>query len=327
MLVVLAVLSPVPSGAAPPSPPGAPGEPWSSTLALDHALVGRIWDVAGARFIDAPTLLARLGAARFVLLGEKHDNPDHHRLQAWVLRGLIAAGRRPAVAFEMLDTDDQAAIDRHLAAAPDDAAGLAKAVDWEHSGWPDWTMYQPIAEAALSARLPVVAANLADASLQELRKGGVAALDPALAGRLGLDRPLTPALRAALAEEIRDAHCGHTPTRMLDQMIDTQRARDAKMADALIGSGIADGGVLITGYGHARKDRGVPLYLSVRLPGASVASVAFLEVEHGVTAPGTYVARPSGETLPVDYVWFTPRLEDGDACEKFRKSLERLKTR
>jgi hypothetical protein len=101
VLVVLTVLSPVLAGAAAPSPPGEPGEPWSSTLALDHALVGRIWDVAGARFIDAPTFLARVGAARFVLLGEKHDNPDHHRLQAWVLRGLIAACRCQEVGLEI----------------------------------------------------------------------------------------------------------------------------------------------------------------------------------------------------------------------------------
>ncbi|MGZ9157183.1 MAG: ChaN family lipoprotein [Candidatus Binatia bacterium] len=36
--------------------------------------------------------MMRLARAEFVLLGEKHDNPDHHWLQAEVLRGLIAAG-------------------------------------------------------------------------------------------------------------------------------------------------------------------------------------------------------------------------------------------
>ena len=68
-------------------------------LGADHALTGRIWDVAAARFITADALLARLAAARFILLGERHDHPGHHAEQASIVRGLVASGRRPAVAF------------------------------------------------------------------------------------------------------------------------------------------------------------------------------------------------------------------------------------
>ena len=50
--------------------------------------------------------MADIAAARdFVLLGEKHDNPDHHRLQAWMIDALVARGRRPAIAMEMLDAE------------------------------------------------------------------------------------------------------------------------------------------------------------------------------------------------------------------------------
>ena len=104
--------------------------------------------VAAGEFIDSATLVDRLRRGRFVLLGEKHDNPDHHRLQAWLLRALIAAGRRPKLGFEMFTADDAPAIARQLAAHPTDAVGLAEAVNWQRSGWPDWAMYQQIAEAA-----------------------------------------------------------------------------------------------------------------------------------------------------------------------------------
>ena len=40
--------------------------------------------------------MIRLARAEFVLLGEKHDNPDHHRLQAEVLRGLTDRCPPPA---------------------------------------------------------------------------------------------------------------------------------------------------------------------------------------------------------------------------------------
>jgi hypothetical protein len=47
-------------------------------------------------------------------------------------------------------------------------------------------------------------------------------------------------------------------------------------------------------------------------------------VDAGAPAPADYAARFDG-TLPFDYVWFTPRADDTDPCEKFKKSLENLK--
>ena len=132
---------------------GCAVESWQSTLGRNHPLTGRIWDVSSNRFIERQSLVTRLARADFVLLGERHDNPDHHQLQAEVVRGLIALGRRPAVGFEMFSLDDAGAIAKHLALAPNDAAGLGRAVNWDKSGWPDWAMYQPIVEAALAAKL------------------------------------------------------------------------------------------------------------------------------------------------------------------------------
>ena len=144
---------------------GPPGELWQAPLGQDHPLVGRIWDVTAGELIDSAALVDRLRRGRFVLLGEKHDNRDHHRLQAWLLRALIAAGRRPAVGFEMFTADDAPAIARQLAAHPTDAVGLAEAVNWQRSGWPDWAMYQPIAEAALQLTLRVDVDHVCDAVL------------------------------------------------------------------------------------------------------------------------------------------------------------------
>ena len=101
---------------------------WKSSFGRHHPLSGRIWDVSSARFIDRQSLVSRLARADFLLLGERHDNLDHHLLQAEVLRSLIALGRRPAVGFEMFGLDDASAIANHLAFAPNDAAGLGRAV-------------------------------------------------------------------------------------------------------------------------------------------------------------------------------------------------------
>jgi uncharacterized iron-regulated protein len=293
---------------------------WHAPRGREHPLAGRIWDTGASRFVSLDALAAELPRARYVLLGERHDNPDHHRLQATLVRALIAAGRRPAVAFEMFSADDAAAIRRHLVSAPRDAAGLAEAVNWKRSGWPDWTHYQPIAQAALDAGLPVVAANLAPATARALARGQRAALPGGLAERYGLDQPLPGGAQAALTAEIDRVHCGLVPAERLDGMVLAQRARDAMLADSMLAAE-GDGAVLIAGAGHVRTDRGVPLYLRARAPEASIATVAPLEVHDAWTRPEQYAAAFDEGRLPFDWVWFTPRVENGgDPCARLRRS-------
>ena len=303
---------------------GVTGPSWQSPVGREHRLVGRIWDVAAGRFVDEAALVAGIAQVPYVLLGEKHDNPDHHALQARLLRALTAAGRRPAVAFEMFTPSQAGALARHLSARPRDAAGIGEAVNWKASGWPAWSMYEPIAQAALEAGLPLVVANLDPEQTRAVRRQGVGALDAALIQRHGLEQPLPADVRASMVEEIRDAHCGHAPANLVDAMVVVQRARDAQMAEALLTAPGTDGAVLIAGTGHVRNDRGVPAYLRRTAPGMRTASVAFLEVDPKRPDVSDYADRLE-RRLPFDYVWFTPAVDDEDPCEKFRKPLERMR--
>src|SRR3989449_3409862 len=263
---------------------------WESPVERAHPLVGRIWDVKASAFISEETLLSRLGGSRFVILGERHDNPEHHALQAKLVRALIETGRHPAVGFEMLSTDDAAALARYLARGPRDASGLGDAVNWARSGWPEWRFYQPIAQAALDGGLTIVATNLSRVATDALRRNGLAGLGPTLTQQLRLEAVPSPETRAAMAREIRDAHCGQTSESVLDRMVDVQWARDARIASSLARTGSRDGAVLITGAGHARNDRGVPAHLARHAPGTRAASVAFLEVDPAKTSPAAYGA-------------------------------------
>ncbi len=295
---------------------------WHAPLDHDHPLTGRIWDVGGGRFVEEPALVARLGTARYVMLGERHDNLDHHVLQTRLVRALTAAGRRPAVAFEMLTAEQAPALARFLATAPRDAGGLGAAVRWADTGWPEWPMYQPIAQAALDAGLPIVAANVPNATARALAKGDRSALPPTLAARFRLDLDLPADVQAEMAEEIRAAHCGHANDTMVRNMIVAQRVRDAAMAESLLDTG--RDGVLIAGSGHARSDRGVPASLRLVQPQAAIVSVGFVEVVPDHPTPADYPDHFGAARLPFDYVWFTARLDDEDPCEAFRKSLEQL---
>ncbi|HEY2917383.1 MAG TPA: ChaN family lipoprotein [Candidatus Binatia bacterium] len=296
-------------------------------MGRNHPLTGRIWDVSAASFIDHQTLISRLARTDFVLLGERHDHPDHHRLQAEVLRSLIAVGRRPAVGFEMFGIDDDTAIANHLAVTPNDAAGLGRAVNWNKRGWPDWAMYQPIAEAAVKAKLSIVGTNLPLGAASKMRSDGVAALEPTVRRELDLDRPLSESMFASMAADIRNSHCGHGSEESVKAMVGVQRARDAQMAQSLIAAGDPDGAVLVAGTGHVRNDYGIPVYLTAKAAGKRVVSIAFLEVDNQKTKPLDYALPYSNGRLPFDYVWFTPRVDDEDPCEKFKSQFENLKKR
>jgi uncharacterized iron-regulated protein len=307
--------------------PGPAPFAWQAVHGRDHPLTGRIRDVAGGAWIGEGELRAALARADLVLLGERHDHPDHHALQARLLDALVAAGRRPAVAFEMLDADQApavAAAQARAGAAAARAAALRAGVGWDESGWPAWALYAPVFESALAADLPIVAANLPRAERTAIARGGLAALPPARRAALALDAPPDPAERDALVEQIREAHCGHAPEAALERMVDVQRAWNAQLArslaDAAEGTPAGVGGaVLIAGNEHVRRDRGAPRWLARFAPGARVAAVGLVEVDPADPAP------PPDLAAPFDYVWYTPRLDLEDPCERYRESLESLR--
>jgi len=298
---------------------------WQSEHGRRNPLVGHIWDVNAAAYLDADTLADRLSSARFVLLGEQHDNPDHHSLQGQVIRALVHRGRKPAVVMEMLDIGESDAIASCVQSPDCSPERFAEMVQWQKSGWPDWRIYKPVLSAALEAHLPLAPGNLPSETVHDYtRTGEIEGGEPVLR-RLGLDVPLAPDVRAAMAEEIRQSHCGHAPEGMIDSMIAAQRLRDAHMAESLLLAAPMGRAVLIAGFGHTRSDRGVPAYLRREMDDDTVMSVAFLEVDDERTDPTAYASSFGTAVLPFDFVWFTPRFDDSDPCEQFRLQLEKLR--
>lgn len=292
-------------------------------LYREHPLAGKIWDQREGRFIGEAELEAAVARADFVLLGETHDNPVHHEAQARLVRAITAAGRRPALAFEMLDTDQQKTIDATIAAHPRDADAIGRAIGWDRSGWPPFWMYRPIFQAGLDAGLPIVAANVARTVVRDAVKRGEDALPADVRALIDRQGPLPEDVRLVLRKEMEDDHCGELPERLLDPMILAQRARDAQMAASLERAGAQRGAILVTGSGHARTDLGVPSYLRPDLGGRTLRSVAFVEVEPGATQVKDYAAVLGSGPIPYDDVVFTPAAAREDPCAGFREHLER----
>jgi uncharacterized iron-regulated protein len=292
----------------------APWGEWQTSLGVDRPGAGRIYEVATGRELSAEDLARIAASRRYVLVGEKHDHPDHHLIEAWLVEQLAAQGRRPGVAFEMFDSDQLEALHAHRT----DADALARAARWDESGWPAWPLYRPLVVAVLAAGLEIAPASLTRAELAAVREAGYTV--SSIGGRLGEEGI------EALLREIGEAHCGAVPADAIEGMAVVQIVKDARMAEVLREAPLDRGAVLVAGGGHARRDRGVPAHLrGLGVPSEEILSLGLIEVP----ATGAAAANPLApvDRTAFDYVWLTPRVSDLDPCEVFREKLEELRHR
>jgi uncharacterized iron-regulated protein len=272
-------------------PPPAPIAPQGR----DHAEFGRIYHLASGETVSPQVLVERLAQAERVLVGEQHDNPDHHALQLWLSREL--AKRRPqgSVLLEMLtpDQQDKVAAAQAAARAGRPPADAYQALAWQRN-W-DWSLYGPLVLHQLRQPYPLLSANLDSAEVMQIYRQR-----PALHGARSTD----PAVQARLQDDIRESHCDLLPESQLPAMLAVQQQRDRRMAEALLAA--PQPSLLLAGAFHARKDLGVPLHLADLGAGAGQAVLILAEVGKPVSA------------AQADYVWFTAAQPQQDHCAKLR---------
>lgn len=301
--------------------------PWLVILALvlgtigtarADPLAGRIWKPAEARFADPDEVIAAARAAHFVLLGETHTIARHHTLQARLIRAIAGDGRRPPVVLEMVARDRQGDIDEWRRAPAPEAEAFGRAVEWSERGWPPWSEYRPIVDAALAHDLPIRAGGPGSELSRRVAGEGLAAIGDHAGPTLpGLATPLDEKAEQRLRGTLERAHCGLSEHAPLDRMIAVQRLRDASMAHTMITADSGTGAILIAGHGHVRGDYGVPVYLQRGAPERDFVTIAFVGTTGRPTIPDQREA--AGGTLPFDYVWFTKGGAAGPECSA-RKS-------
>lgn len=231
---------------------------------------GRWLDGAG-RPQEAEAVLAQAARAPTVLLGERHDDPDHHRWQLQVLSGLLARTSALAVGLEMLPRRVQPVLDRWTAGELSEEAFL-RAVEWDRVWGFDPGFYMPVLQVARLNRLPVVALNVERALVSRTAREGWAAVPPAEREGVGDPAPVTPAYRASLAEAMA-AHGGSGRAGDLDRFIEAQSVWDRAMAEKIAETHRATGRTVVAlmGIAHVEGRQGVPHQLAaLGLPDAAV---------------------------------------------------------
>lgn len=268
---------------------------WVSSEGLNDPHLGKVLDTANGLWLTPSMLVESLVSAPYVLIGEKHDNPDHQRLQLWLLRRLQERRAQGALVMEMIAPPQQAAIDR-LQSDPtltdtvmDDAALQGK-LEWG-SGW-DWSAYGSVVKWGLANSERLLAANLDEEEIRDIYQAPPTSSDV-----------YSPEALELLYEAIATAHCGKLAESQFAAMLAIQQARDERMAQRLIDAPTP--ALLLAGNYHVRKDLGVPLHWPQDEP--PVPLVVML-VEAGGELP---------DRAQADFVWLTAAVPDTDYCAQW----------
>ncbi|QUY48216.1 ChaN family lipoprotein [Serratia plymuthica] len=247
--------------------------------------LGKITDLRSGETLSPEQLVARLAAHPRVMVGEKHDNPYHHRIELWLVQNLPQRRPQGSVLMEMISPNQQAKVEkvkqalRGNCALPDER--VAQLIDWQ-KGW-KWSLYGEVVMAAMRAPYPLWSANLDREEIMAFYRQPVFPQ-----GQLSV----RPAVQKALEDTIRTSHGGKIEPRQLHAMLAIQQQRDRRMAERLLAASTP--ALLIAGGYHASKWVGVPLHVRDLQPGAQPR--VLMLAEQGAQVDGRMA----------DYLWVTP---------------------
>lgn len=289
---------------APTTTAAPPAEVRASTGYAAH----RVYDSRRKRLTDFEGMVAELAKADIVFLGEQHDDPRTHQLQAAVLEGLARRREAPVVlALEMFERDVQKGLDAYLAGSSSESDFLAGA-----RPWPNYRSdYRPLVEFARARQWPVVAGNVPRRLASLVSRGGLAALDTIPAEQ----RRLVAADIACPRDEYwrrfkqtmgdMSGHGMQLSAEQLEATVwriyEAQCIKDETMAEAIAAAFIAHDAPVIHANGAFHSDYGLGTASRVerRLPKARIVVVSFVPVSDLDTVDGK-ARRKLG-----DYVVFT----------------------
>lgn len=222
-------------------------------------------------------VLKYLSLQRAVLLGEHHDNPDHHRWQLQVIAGLYALRPDMAIGFEMFPQEEQPVLDKWVAGELSETEFL-KQSNW-YGNWSfDPAYYLPLFHFARINHIPMIALNVNRALFKEVQEKGWAAVPSER--RQGITDPAPPerAYLEMLASSFVQHHPGphgHEEKKMdqfsieekvaFQRFVQGQQLWDRAMAQTMAAVAQRDKAPLmvgIMGSGHMMDGFGVPQQLT-----------------------------------------------------------------
>jgi uncharacterized iron-regulated protein len=250
----------------------------------------RVYDTHRQVFSDFERMLADLSQVDVIFVGEQHDDPYTHQLEAAMLDGFRRRGIAVTVALEMFERDAQPALDAYLAGTTSEEEFLKASRPWPRYS----TDYRPLVEMAKTQGWPVLAANVPRRHAAAIAKTGRSALDG-----------LSPSDRQSVARDLQcpnDAYFDRFTESMashavpgsaasstsederranLDRYYLSQCVKDETMAESIAASvGRGKGPIVhFNGSFHSDFGQGTAERVRRRVEGRRIAIVSILPVK------------------------------------------------
>lgn len=221
------------------------------------------------RVAPAADIIADMAKRDVVLLGEQHDEPDHHQWQLQTLAALHTLRPLMAIGFESFPRRVQPALDAWIAGELT-AKQFLERVEWEKVWNFPPELYLPLFEFARVNRIPMLALNVERTLTKAVSDKGWDALPESQ--REGVSRPAPAA--PAYEELLLQVFSHHTPGKSnpkpersdpaFRNFVESQLTWDRAMAEALasrVKAAKAQAAPLVVGImggGHVRNGHGVP---------------------------------------------------------------------
>ena len=244
----------------------------ASLKADDCVPVGKVLQPASDTWINTTKLIHASADKKIVLLGEHHDNLEHHRWQLQMITGLHTLNSDIVLGFEMFPRKAQPVLDRWIRGELTEQQFLEQ-VDWATYWTFDASLYLPLFNYARMNHIPIYALNIERSLIRQVGQQGWANIGADQREGISDPKPASQGYRQMLAGVFMQHGENHseTPSEALvakamampgfSRFVESQLVWDRAMAEA-IASGVSKHPqaqfLAVLGSGHMMYRYGVP---------------------------------------------------------------------
>ncbi len=239
-------------------------------------------------------MLTDLKKVRVVFVGEVHDHPAHHEIQARLVQAIHARHPHLTVGMEMFDHRYDPVLAQWTAGDLDRDTFIQK-THWyvRCAGWRfDFELYAPIFETIRDNQIRLVGLNIPGGISSKISKSGLDNLLPDDRRMVADDIDLENAEHRAYVEETYNA-IPHHQAGSFEHFYEAQCAWEDTMAESIVRKMGDEPMVVLIGNGHIIRKYGVPDRVYTRSP-IPLRTVYLASV--GAVVDWDYA----------DYIWVTP---------------------
>ena len=211
-----------------------------------------LYDINRGREISLAEAMPALKLNRIILIGEHHNNEEHHAAQLAVIRALKESGAKMAVGLEMFRSDSQPALDRWVEGTLDESK--FQKIFFDNWSYP-WSTYGMIFNYARDKKIPLIGLNVPREITRQVAQQGFKSLNETQRAKLS---NITCRVDKEYMDYIKKAFGAHAHGNLnFTYFCEAQLVWDNIMAvNALeyLDKNPEATLVVLTGTGHAQKD-------------------------------------------------------------------------